>query len=738
MTIKSILTKSNTIEVIPVVFVMISLCTSARLSAGTAKEPEINPPTTPAVYCYISTGDNYFLGQWLPVDSKASIEASFDLLKSLGIKRIYWRGLRSAICEDIAEARPANCRVNSFYTWHHQIYKKYDPDRFAVQAAHKRGMEIWGITKLFDWGGAAEAGFENSFPMAWEARLRLEHPEWIPVDKRGVLKQAGPIELAYPEARKALVDLHVKHIKHAGYDGATFMTYSENFNMRFGDEFGYNEPIVKEFKKRYGIDICTEPFTRFASRFDWYRLRGEYVTKFLAELKQQLNQYGIKLGVVINPIQPHYPQPNNYLQPWDVPTVILSAGRIYMDLESWVQQKLVDEFEVYGNCSRPLQVKSIEDMLWIARGTGIQVGFTTSASPYDKQWQLVHEKGAHTIVTLHNDEEYLDSSNIPEQSLAALKSSDELMQMKVLSQIVLGKTKAEVKDVAPLAGDKNIIVRRLALKALGKIGDTNAVPIIEKGLADDENSVRCVAAGALRYVHGSGSAERILETLDKYSYHPLAELAHSSLLAIKPAPRQLLINKAKACSNPMVRKVAIWTLAGMATEELIPVFEKALDDSSQCVGYYAAEGLGNIRKSPEAAKALIKATEHANPVISDKAAAMLGVIASRNEKEIQPLKTAMIAALDKLFAEFADGCKRTDAEWGYRPAGNALVAMGADGKAVLERFMNQTKDFKLAEQAWKALYIRQKPGWFCPVTEKENEEAFKKRPAWLNKTVEKI
>ncbi len=36
-----------------------------------------------------------------------------------------------------------------------------------------------------------------------ESTLRLEHPEWVPVDRSGLLKQGGPLEFAYPAARKA-------------------------------------------------------------------------------------------------------------------------------------------------------------------------------------------------------------------------------------------------------------------------------------------------------------------------------------------------------------------------------------------------------------------------------------------------------------------------------------------------------------------------------------------------------
>ncbi|MBN2455625.1 MAG: hypothetical protein JXB29_03665 [Sedimentisphaerales bacterium] len=660
---------------------------------------------------YISTGDNHWLGQSLPIDSKESIEATFDFLKALGTRRVYWRGLEEAVFLADMVMRKENCRAYSFYDWIDRLYKEVDPDRLAVEAAHKRGMEIWGTGNIFDFRGAADT-IGGSYPSTVESKLRIENPEWVPVDKYGVIGQNGPIVLEYAEARKAIIDLHVKLAKEAGYDGIDFLTYAENFGMNYQDQFGYNEPVVKEFKRRYGPDIRTEPF----NRQNWYDLRGEYVSRFLRELKRKLDKNNIKLGMHISSDAPKLPR----RWPWG--QIFRTAGLITMDYPRWIQEQIVDELLV--DASDDDVSLSIAEL---ANGTNTHVTITTSSPPAHT------EPGLAVCSMLAKDESYLDRCGIAEQPLSALKGPDELMQMKVLSQIIVGKTKAELKDIAPLAKNKNIIMRRLALNALGKIGDANAVPIIEKGLADTENGVRCIAGFALRNVHGPKSAEKILQALDKYTCHPLAEVAHSTLLAIKPIPRELLINSATTSNNPVVRKVATRTLAGMATKELVPVFEKALDDSCQCAGYYAAEGLGNIRKSTKAAEILIKATEHTNPVISDKAATMLGVIAARNEDELEPLRVKMIAALDKLFAKLGSDCKRKDAEWGYRPVGNALVAMGAEGQAVLEKFMNQTKDFKLAEQAWKVLHLRQKGRGFSVYTEEEYDQAFANRPEWVKK-----
>ena len=46
------------------------------------------------------------------------------------------------------------------------------------------------------------------------------------------------------------------------------------------DDYGFNEPIVKEYKRRYGRDILREDF----DLAKWRELRGEYFTLFLREL----------------------------------------------------------------------------------------------------------------------------------------------------------------------------------------------------------------------------------------------------------------------------------------------------------------------------------------------------------------------------------------------------------------------------------------------------------------------
>jgi hypothetical protein len=274
----------------------------------------------PTLDAYISTGDNHWLGSSLPIDSPRSIEDTFEFLqKACGVKRVYWRGLEEATWVQTFDERPDNCRYYSFWQWIRRLYRDVDPDVLAAQAARRRGMELWGVATMFDWGAQADAPGFGDYPSNSESRLRLQHPEWVPVDRHGFRRQGGPIEFAYPEARKALVDLHVNEMRRVGYGGAVFLTYLENYSLRFQDEFGFNPPVVMAFEKRVRRDLLKEPFTRTASREDWLRVRGGFVTDFLRELKTELVKDGRKIGVFIDPHDIRAPQP------WNVPELLRAA-----------------------------------------------------------------------------------------------------------------------------------------------------------------------------------------------------------------------------------------------------------------------------------------------------------------------------------------------------------------------------------------------------------------------------
>lgn len=674
----------------------------------------------PIIHCYISTGDNHWLGQALPIDSPAAIQDSFDLLQRLGVKRVYWRGLEAATWVDKHRERPESVRYFEFWKWLRWVYENVEPDRVAVEEAHKRGMEIWGVATLVDWGASADTPPFKHYPFNSESRLRIDNPDWVPKDKSGLLEQGGPIELAYPEARKALVDLHMKFMKQDGYDGMTFLTYAENHSMRFQHEFGYNQPVVDEFKRRHRIDIRYEDWARFATVDDWEMLRGEYVTQFLRELKTELDANNQGLGFFLQPWSPHKPQP------WNVPELLLTGGSMHFDLETWIADGLVDDFLVYGYANPGMQVRAVRNMRWMTRDTPVNVGILTSG-PSAARWKPFQDEGVPTVIAYGEDAMYLDRSFPIEQPMTSLQSDDPLLVMKALSQIIHGKSEATFAEVSPLAKHDHLIVKRLALQALGKIGGDDAVAVLEEALFDPENCVRCMAGVALRDAYGPNTAAKILESIEQHGNHMLAEIMRVTLPRIQPMPREQMVEAYQKSESAKVRQMAMRALIFMADASLIPVWAEALDDPDRFTRVAAVRGLGQLRNNDEAAQQLLKTVSHEDPVMANEACSALGENIVRTPE--------ILAALQARYALFGDGYSEVDHDWGYRPVGNALLAYGAEGEAILQHFIDQTTDRQLAINAWKSLYIRQQPGQFSEVTEKEHAEAMKRRPSFLKNPV---
>lgn len=672
---------------------------------------------------FISTGDNHFLGSSLSVDSPASIDGAFEILQKMnGVRRVYWRGLQIATWLEAQHQRPENLRYRSYWLWQQQLYREIDPDRLAVAAARKRGMEIWGVGTLFDWGSQADTPLFADYPFPVESRLRMEHPEWVPVDKHGVRKQGGSLEFAYPEARKALVDLHVRAVLKADYDGMIFLTYVENYSQRFLDEFGYSEPIVQEFRRRHKIDIRTQPFTSSASRQDWIQLRGEYVTAYLRELKAGLAKHGKKLGMFVNSQNPREPQLWSAAQ-----SLMPSVGAHYFDIETWVREEIADTLVVYGATNPRMQQKALDDVLWLARGTKTQVDLLTS-SPSAPHWEPFRQRGCAAVLAVNDDEAYMERSIIPEQPLASLRSEDAMLRLRVLGQIVAGKTAVPFSDLAPLVDDQNLFVRRLALQALGKSKDQRAVALLVKALDDPENGVRCMAALALSHARDASAARPLIQAVERNGNHMLVECAIIALRRLEPFPAHELAEIVENSPNTIARMVALRALLTFASKELLPVFATALGDADGYSRFAAAEALGNVRRSPEAAEALLSAMHHDDFVVANRAARSLGVLGARQEPELKALRPKMLTALETAFRRHGADAQLPDAEWGFRVVGNALRAFGKEGEAVLARLRDQRESLKLAELAWRVLDLHQQENTFSTVSEKENDELMKRRP----------
>lgn len=675
----------------------------------------------PIIDVYVSTGDNHFLGSSLPIDSPASIEATFDLFRDVQhARRVYWRGLEASCWLETMHARLENPRYYSFWAWLNELYDTVSPDELAVKAAHDRGMEIWGMGTLWDWGAPADTPGFGDYPFTFESKLKLENPEWAPVDKYGARRQGGPIELAYPEAREALVAMTVKETLKAGYDGIALLTYVENYSLRFEDEFGYSDPIVEEFKRQYGIDIRTEPFRRGASREDWLRLRGSYVTAFLRELKAELAKHNVKLGMVVNSNEPRLPQS------WNVPELMITAGSQIMDVDTWVREGLVDELLVYGNNSGQSQVEGIKQLRFLSRGTETSVSVITSG-PFREAWKAFQEDGVPTILAVSDDVQHLSRGFVPEQAVEGLHSPELPHRLRALQQVIEGSLEAKLERLIELASSEHLIERRLALQALGNTKSPEAVPVIERGLSDPENGVRCRAALALAKTHGGNSTAALLEAVRGHGNHMLRECAIIALRRIQPMPVEELSAAAVKASEPRVREAAMRSLMPNASAVMLSTFRQGLNDPARFPRFAAAEALGNIRRSPEAATLLIETLNHGDVAVANRAAVSLGNVARRNEPQLKPLRPKILESLLQAFERHADE-SLIDADWGWRPIGNAILEFGDEGVTRLREVRDHSDSPRLAELAWRVVDLTQRMNTFSEVTIEQNEAAMARRP----------
>ncbi len=661
------------------------------------------------VGCYVSTGDNDWVWTSPPVNSEAGIEALFETLRTVyGVDRMYWRGTHAEWAVDHLVSRPEAFLGHAFWQWERHLIKEKGQSDLAVRAARKRGMEIWGINPLFDHGArAASDAAKMGEPAPIEHKLRVARPEVVPVDRYGLRRQAGPMEFAYPEVRKELIREYLQLLGRRGYDGMMFYTYVEHFALRFEDEYGYNQPIVDEFKKRYGQDIRTEPFDRHA----WYRLRGEYVTRFLRELHEAFKQSGKKLGVAIDPRDSHLPAP------WLCARGIRPTGRIYMDWETWVREGLVDEIMVW--CNGSLE-KALNDVLAVTAGTKVTVS-TIHSSPWPKQHEHFGKAGVRRVMVGSYD--YFEWGYKEDQPASAIDSEDFLKRLRVLRMAAEKKLELPLPRIIAATRDAALLVRRQAIRTLVELEAAEALPAIEERLEDEETAVRCTAAGALVELHGPQSVPKLFAALRTRTSFQFENAAGSTLanLPVERTPEILLGVDDKSLP---IRRVTAYALGrGIRREEAVPALVRATRDPEPFVRFYAANALARFPGRREAGETLLGMLSDAHPSVRNRAALSLTSFYRSKSRWVTARQLAALRALQRCFEE---ACSEDD--WSFRPVGNALLSLGPRGREALQAFMDQREDKRLADAAWRILHVKQN-GWrYETCTEAEAEAGYKKHP----------
>jgi len=274
---------------------------------------------------YVSWGDQILHRRAADrLDTPAKIAASVPEWTAMaGAETVYWRISSWRIRQDHDVRRTS---VTRYWEAVDAAHAAGDPELAAAQAAHAAGRQIYAYETLFDEGAPTDIRYGDNTPFPWQSRFTIEHPEYLVVDRTGTQRQWGVLEYAWPEVRQFMMQRFLTFLDRYPFDGVYLCTRTHSKPADTADQFGYGEPIVAEFRRRYGVDIRTQPFDHAA----WERLRGEYLTQFLREFSVALHARGKQLSIGIplgDCLGPPY-------------------GHLALDWPTWVKEGLIDELVV--------------------------------------------------------------------------------------------------------------------------------------------------------------------------------------------------------------------------------------------------------------------------------------------------------------------------------------------------------------------------------------------------------
>ncbi len=670
------------------------------------------------LYAFCGTGDHLWVWEREPVDSPAAVEAMFEwMARTYSIRRMYWRGGQSMMWDRYFRFGPEKPLQYDWTLWKRHLYRKVKINQAAAAAARRNGMEFFLYTGLFESGVPPDIGVIG--PYLFEDRLLIAHPDWRPLDRWGERRCPGAVCFAVPELREALVQRYVHELDRFGYDGINFYTYVENCGIRYEDEFGYNPPILAELRRKYPeADPRRKPLTADQKQF-WYECRGRFLTQFLRELHAALSARGKKLSVILDAVDPDYPQPW-----WG--RKIRGVGRIRMQWRTWVREGLVDELWV--QLGEPAaQRATLDRVLAACRGTPVRLTVRT-VDPFDPAWRPYVAKGVTPVAVITWARNGIERFSPAPTSVEALDSPDWRLRLQTVADVEAGRLRVPAARIAALAGDPHVLVRRRVMMALGAAEAAQHVGVVENGLSDPESCVRIAAAEALAKVHGPNSPQKLLNAAARDGRFQLKLACVHALSAMGPAAFPALAAGIER-AEPAVREVCVRSLYRFGRDHDPKRAWRLLQSvvrnpqEADAVRYFAIEGLVGLRlKLPPPAR--VESTRELLKLLADDTSATvrlqaawgLGYLHQVLSKD-PALRSRVIKALEAGFRRYGSGCRLADAAFGWRVFGNALLQCGAAGRQRLERMRSQTKDKWLAWWAYETVHVPHRVFKIMPVTE---------------------
>lgn len=269
-------------------------------------------------------GDSRFQGVG-QVDNPDNVRQAARNWKAHGVEKVIFRVDDWRILPwDRGQAALKQWRDATQKAWENGVLKT------ALEAAKAEGMQIQMWFCIYDEGCPAEVLYQDTIPFHYQSPFTQQHPEYNSCDRSlsesGRRYHWGVLELAYPEARRYLLEQMRRFSDAFAFDGVFLSVRTHTPPPDYADQFGFNQPIVDEYQRRYGKDILRQSF----ELDKWRDLRGEYLTQFLREAKAHLKTRGQKLSIGV--------AQGEHIGP--------PFGNMTIEWQKWVAENIVDELVV--------------------------------------------------------------------------------------------------------------------------------------------------------------------------------------------------------------------------------------------------------------------------------------------------------------------------------------------------------------------------------------------------------
>ena len=215
--------------------------------------------------------------------------------------------------------------------------------------------------------------------MQWEHRDTWKDPDR---GKQGYVHPGerrywgGCLSYLYPEARAYRVNMCREYVEKYNVDGVAFSIRSHSVFggttwQKLIDRYGFNQPIVDEYKRLYGVDIRTQPF----DRTKWAEIRGEGVTQLVREVHAYMKSAGKEFHMMANPGPGRGLDDMYYLKIGQAP---MFWGKIDMDYAAWAKEGIMDTLMLHGTASEGYPSPWAAEVAHIRKildGTGVPIIF---------------------------------------------------------------------------------------------------------------------------------------------------------------------------------------------------------------------------------------------------------------------------------------------------------------------------------------------------------------------------